>query len=245
MAQYHQNELKKYCRVCGERISRNRVAFSCQDHADKIAQTFGVLCSDDNPDLHPPFICHGCYSVTTRSKKATEKGRQYNHSIKVFSWTSHSPDGCAVCEHFQKVSTGGRPKKKCRNHGRPSTISIKSAIDHIRSTAPPFFFPIHDSPAREVTQLDNESAVTAELACKLCNRILDRPIQLTQCNTLVCMECLCKVLEEKGDLCCPCCHGDHLSDFSTLVHPTSVVMTVLGNHKVICSLCKNSITSGT
>ena len=99
----------KYCRVCEERISRNRVTFSCQDHADKIAQTFGVLCSDDNPDLHP-FICHGCYGVTTRSKKAMED-RQYHHS-KVFSWTRHSPDGCALCEHFQKVSTGGRPKKK-------------------------------------------------------------------------------------------------------------------------------------
>jgi ribosomal protein L32 len=60
MAAYHQKAFKKFCRVCGERISKNRVSFSCQKHADNIAQTFGVFCRDDSPDVYPPCVCHGC-----------------------------------------------------------------------------------------------------------------------------------------------------------------------------------------
>ena len=244
MATYHLKELKKFCRVCGERISRNRVSFSCQQLADNIAQTFGVFCRDDCPDVHPPFICHGCFSVTLRSKAAAEEGKQYHHIVKPFSWTGHSPDQCTICDHFEKVSTGGRPKKMRRKPGRPATISTRSAIDYVHSIAPPSF-PVNDTPARKVTQLDSNSVITAELVCKLCGRILDQPIQLTECNNLVCMNCLCTALEERGGLLCPCCSGDHLKDFSTMVHPTSVVMTVLGNHTVSCSLCKKSIASGT
>ena len=132
-----------------------------------------------------------------------------------------------------------------RKPGRPATIGTRSAVDHIHSIAPPSFFPTNDTSAREITQPDSNSVITAELVCKLCTKILDQPIQLTECNNLVCMKCLCKVLEESGLLLCPCCSGDHLRDFSILIFPTSVVMTVLGNHKVSCSLCKNSIASGT
>ena len=237
MAEYHQDEFKKFCRVCGERISRNRVSFSCRQQADNKAQTFGVFCRDDCPDVHLPFICHGCFSVTQRSKAAAEEDKQYHHTVETFSWISHTPDECTICEHFEKVSTGGRPKKK---HRKPS---IRSAVDHIRSIAPPSF-PINDTPARKVTQLGSNSAITAERACKLCGMILDQPIQLTECNNLVCMNCLCTALEEREGLLCPCCSGDHLRDF-TLIHPTSVIMTVLGNHTVSCSLCKKNISSGT
>ena len=232
MATYHQKELKKFCRVCGERISRNRVSLSCQQLADNIAQTFGVFCRDDCPDVHP-FICHGCFSVTLRSKAAAEEGKQYHHIVKTFSWTSHSPDQCTICDHFEKVSTGGQPKKMRRKPGQPATISTRSAIDHVHSIAPPSFFPVNDTPARKVTQLDSNSVITAELVCKLCGRILDQPIQLAECNNLVCMNCLCTALEERGGLLCPCCSGDHLKDFSTMVHPTSAVMTVLGNHSLL------------
>ena len=203
MAEYHQKELKKFCWVCGERISRNRVSFSCQQHADNIAQTFELFCRDDNPDVHPPVICHGCFSIMTRSKKAAEEGKQYHHSVKTFSWTSHSPDECTVCEHFEKVSSGGQPKKMRRKSGRPATISTSSAVDHIHSIAPPSFFPTNDTSAREVTQPDSNSVISAELVCKLCTKMLDQPIQLTECNNLVCMKCLCKALEESGHLLVP------------------------------------------
>ena len=145
MAEYHQNEFIKFCRVCGKRISRNRVSFSCRQHADNIAQTFGVFCRDDCPDIHPPFICHGRFSVTLRSKAAAEEDKQYHHSVETFSWISHTPDECTICEHFEKVSTGRQPKKKHQKPGQPATVSTRSAVDHIRSIAPPSFFPINDT----------------------------------------------------------------------------------------------------
>ena len=169
--------------MCGERISKHRTSFSCQEHADNIAQTFGILCSGDNPDIHPPFICHGCFSVTKRSKKAAAVSKPYHHSAEVFSWSSHSPDECAICDHFEKISTGGRPKKRSRKPGRPAIISNTSAIDHTHFIAPPSFFPTNAKPARELSiKLESASVVTAELVCKMCAQILDQPIQLTNCR---------------------------------------------------------------
>lgn len=165
---YHQKEFKKFCRVCGERISRNRVSFSCQQLADNIAQTFGVFCGDDCPDVH-----------------AT--GALASH-----------------CDQRQQ-------QRRVNNTTTVSRHSLGPVIPQINA---PFVIVL-----RKSAQEDDQ-------------------------NNLVRMNCLCTALEERGGLLCPCCSGDHLKDFSTMVHPTSVVMTVLGNHTVSCSLCKKSIASG-
>ena len=130
MADFHQNELQKFCRVCAKRLSRNRVSFRCEQYADMLATTFGVKISDDSPAIHPLLMCHPCYSVLQRSKKAAWSGRQFHHSVDVFKWTAHSPSLCVVCEHFKKVSSGGRPSKT-PSSGRPSALSICAAVDHI------------------------------------------------------------------------------------------------------------------
>ena len=139
MASFHQNELQKFCRVCGKLVSRNRVIFSCEQHKDIISKAFGVLVCEDKPEIHPTSLCHSCYNVLMRWKKATESGRQYQPSVEVFSWKAHSQDQCTICQHFNSTSIGGRPKKK-RNPGRPATISTRRLIDHAISVAPPSFF---------------------------------------------------------------------------------------------------------
>ena len=179
-----------------------------------------------------------------RLKKTVESGKQYNPSVELFTWRPHSPDQCAICEHFERASTGGRPKRK-RNVGRPATISTRTAINHIQSIAPSIFFCSPASHSWVATQSESASVSTSDLLCQLCSRLLDRPVQLTICNKLVCMTCLCKGLEDSGDLICPCCNEDHMREFTTMIQPSSVVMTILGNVKVKCSLCDNTIASGT
>ena len=236
MAELHQMELLKFCRVCGKRLSRNRVSFRCQNHADKLATTFGLQISDDSTAVHPPLMCHPCYSVLQRSKKAADSGRQFHHSVDLFDWTPHSPSQCVVCEHFERVSSGGRPKKT-PSTGRPSALSVRAAIDHIRAVAPPSFFSSH-------SVLRNDDSPCPDLLCGLCSKLLVQPVQLTTCNSLVCMACLSQRLEESHELVCPCCSSDHVREFSTIISPSPVVLTILGNQTFTCTLCKNKITAG-
>ena len=137
MADFHRSQLQGFCRVCGKLLSRNRVSFS---QSDKLAKVFGILLCHDSPDIHPPFMCHGCYNVLMRSKNAEKSGTQYQSSVQVFTWEAHLPAECSVCDHIGSTRTGGRPKKQ-RKPGRPPTISTRTVIDHVHSLAPPSFIP--------------------------------------------------------------------------------------------------------
>ena len=202
-----------------------------------LPKVFGILLCHDSPDIHPPFMCHGCYNVLMRSKNAEKSGTQYQSSVQVFTWE-------AVCNHIGSTRTGGRPKKQ-RKPGRPPTISTRTVIDHVHSLAPPSFIPPDAAaPLLPVTPADSASVPTHNLLCEICSRLLDRPVQLTPCNNLVCMSCLCKHLKESGSFVCPCCNNDHLSEFTTITQPSSIVTTVLGRQKVTCSLCNNSTALG-
>lgn len=238
----HKIELHKFCRVCAKLLHRDRVTHRCEQHSDILAKTFGVLVTCDVPDIHPQLMCNSCYCALMRSKKAMENDKQYNHNIKVFPWIAHSPSQCSVCDHFENAHTGGRPKKQ-RRLGRPASSSTKTAVNHICSVAPPSFFlpDIHTSVA-----LQSESVhIPCDLLCQLCSGLLDRPVLLTVCNKLVCMSCLCEHLEKTAELICPCCNSDHIKEFATIIHPPSLVMSILGNHQVTCTLCNKSIISGT
>lgn len=125
--------------------------------------------------------------------------------------------------------------------GRPSALSFRTAIDHITSIAPPSFFPSQSAACGEMSTDDN---VCPDLLCNLCSKLLVQPVQLTTCNNLVCMGCLCRHLEDTRELVCPCCSTDHMKEFSTIIPPSSVVITILGNQKITCTLCKNKITAG-
>ena len=125
-----------------------------------------------------------------------QQQRRINNTTTVLrlSLGSVTPDECTICEHFESQH---RRMTKEAPKARATWYRTRSAVDHIRSIAPSSL-PINDTPARKVTQLGSNSAITAELACKLCGMILDQPIQLTECNNLVCMNCLCTALEERA-----------------------------------------------
>ena len=234
MADFHQEVLGKHCRICGKALARFKVRYSCDDRKDELGETFGVAVSGDSADVHPVSFCHGCYNILARARKAREKNRVYTPSIELFSWSPHIAS-CTVCDHFQKAASGGRPRKK--NIGRPSAGSPRSAITHLHTVAPPTFN------TGDVRSLISRSVPINDLVCPMCSLIVDRTIQLTTCNRLVCLSCLCSSLSESG-FSCPCCRDDHLQDHSTMVCPSPVVMKIIGDILVPCVRCKKQVTTG-
>ena len=133
MAEFHQNELNKFCRVCG------KLMFMLVSHTLKsLLKNWGLLCKDD-PKIHSTSLCHNCYCTLMKIKNAIKDGRQYTSSPKVFTWKVHSTN-CPICDHFQNAYSGGRRKKQ-KHPGHPASISTRAANNHIHSIAPSSFFP--------------------------------------------------------------------------------------------------------
>ena len=240
MADFHQEVLRKYCRVCGKALAKFKVSYSCADRSDELEKTFGVAVSGDSADVHPVSFCHSCYNVLVRTRKAKEANRLYTPSVEVFSWSPHIVSSCTVCEHFRKAASGGRPKKQ--KIGRPSANSTRSVITHLHTIAPTSFFNTVDVCSLTV-QSATSSVSISDLVCQLCSSIVDRPIQLTTCNRLVCLNCLCSSLSENG-FSCPCCRDDHLRDHNTMVCPSPVVMKIIGDLLVPCDKCNKQVVTG-
>ena len=93
-----------------------------------------------------------------------------------------------------------------------------------------------------VIQSHTNSMLIDDFACVLCSRVVNRPIQLTVCNKVIWLACLCKSLDER-EFCCPCCGSDHLKDHHTMVQPSPIVMKILGDFQVSCSKCKKKKNS--
>ena len=239
MADFHKEVLRKHCRVCAKALARFKVSYNCADRSDELEKTFGVVVSRDSPDVHPVSFCHGCYNVLVRSRKAREANRLYTPSVEPFAWSPHT-GSCTVCDHFQSVASGGRPRKQ--KIGRPSSSSTRSAIMHLHTIAPASFFNTVD--VHSLTfQSTNSSVSIDDLICPLCSFVVNRPIQLTNCNRLVCFNCLCSSLSNNG-FSCPCCKTDHLKDHNTMACPSQVVMKIIGDLLVSCVKCKTQIVTG-
>lgn len=75
--------LTKHCRICAKPLVRFKASYNCVDRRGELGETFGVVVSEDNPDVHPTSFCHGCYNVLVRSRKAREANRVYNPLLQL------------------------------------------------------------------------------------------------------------------------------------------------------------------
>ena len=132
--------------------------------------------------------------------------------------------------------------QRSKKIGRPSANSTRSVITHLHTIAPTSFFNTVDVCSLTV-QSATSSVSISDLVCQLCSSIVDRPIQLTTCNRLVCLNCLCSSLSENG-FSCPCCRDDHLRDHNTMVCPSPVVMKIIGDLLVPCDKCNKQVVTG-
>ncbi len=229
MSEEHWVELSKHCRVCGsffkkKKGSQNR-KISCSGHKADLLNVFKIEIDTDLEDIHPPSFCHSCNNIIYHTKRKASSGTPYYPTITISTWYVHSEQNCVVCTGASTHSVGGRPKKQ-NNPGRPGKNSFQSAITHVKSIAPPAF-----------CQQNNVITQHDIFDCPICLEIVNKPIELKECNNLVCADCLCKCLEISRTPSCPCCHLDHLYDLNLITSPPEVTLKAIGSIEVTCCAC--------
>ncbi len=226
MNQEHLGALAKHCRVCGSHYKNKKGrAYSCSERKVDILKVFGIDISEDVETTHPQSYCKQCNNIMYNTAKKAMDGRQYNPRKVIASWSAHSEDNCLVCSSCSTHSIGGRPRKQLYAPGRPAKGSFRSCIQYVHTIAPPTF-------CQQATVIAPHDI----FECPLCLHIVDKPIELA-CGSLVCAGCLCERLRVSQSLSCPCCHSEHLDDFTTIHPPSEITLRALGNMEVTCSMC--------
>jgi hypothetical protein len=94
--EFHIKELKKVCRVCGNRTNkakgRERVHLVAQ-HKESLATVFSLDVSGDTVDTHPIHLCHSCKTLIRCWEK---RGGAAPAVERVYKWTKHSDTDCKV-----------------------------------------------------------------------------------------------------------------------------------------------------
>lgn len=234
----HTTILERLCRVCGRMLRTKSVktVYCCNLYLEDLHTVFGLAGSDD-PNTHPKHFCHACKVVVDKSKTG------YRHNTTVFEgWGTHTEGNCAVCLHYQALQRGGRPKK-AKRPGRPPTASPRYCIDRVHDIAPPPLI-LPDQPIK-ICDVHLHLPLS-ELNCPLCNDILNQPIQLVSCGSVVCAQCMCRSLEhQQANVVCPCCNTDHIKHFTSIREAPSLVVSSLKSLCVVCERCSSHTPLGT
>ena len=230
----HSAWLEDCCRVCGGRLNKYRVSYDC--HTDQNKQrllAIQVSVENDTNEIHPRRFCHACYNTCTRACNAAMKGKHYSTKLEKFAWVAHE-EGCSVCSHFEGVKCGRKPKKT--SSGRPS-YKVQDLVYALKQKSPPSVF--SDKQLRQKV-----SEVQIDLVCPLCSMAVDRPLLITTCNKIVCLDCCIAHIYQHPDLSCPCCGPIHLLDNSTVITAPPVILTLLKSMEIVCERCGVKIPVG-
>ena len=236
----HQQALLKLCRICGSLLSKTKKVpngYKCVQFVEELKLAFGVDVTDDTETIHPTHFCHSCRGVVYSLQRAQAKDREYRQCrVQPFQWEEHSRE-CVVCEQLLLATRGGRPRKSIRP-GRPPKLSPKSAISHVKAIAP-------ESLADTQLLCIQHSEFSMDLTCAICLNVVDKPVELSTCSSLVCAECCCEWLRQidilSFPLSCPCCHDNHFDDFSTIRQPGALTLKLLKQLIVTCNKCEQSM----
>jgi hypothetical protein len=81
-----------------------------------------------------------------------------------------------------------------------------------------------------------------ELTCSICRNVLDQPIELTKCGSVVCASCISRwLLECDESLPCPCCHRT-LYNTEDIRRAQAVIQQLLGGLQVSCT-CGETVSN--
>ena len=226
----HREILQRLCRLCGERSissadsKKGKVAKLCSNYIEKIADSFQVDISHDDTNIHPPHMCHTCYTrLYLRAKKTAP------------TWGSHTITGvCPVCTYsIQHLSSGRKKRKKHPGIGRP------------RITPTEFFNSLPQSPtvSREKMLNFEPLSYTSPILCKICNRSLNNALE-TSCMHLFCCECLTERYETSGERILPCPTCRKPVDFKHVVTPRLYFASLFLSTIMTCKACKVGVPLG-
>ena len=230
----HSAWLKDCCRVCGGRLNKYKVSYDChKDKNKQILLAIEVSVENDKKEIHPQRFCHACYNTCTRASKAATKGEHYTTKLEKFVWVAHE-EGCPVCSHFEGVKRGRKPKKT--STGRPSYM-VQDLVCALKQKSPPSMFS-DEQLRRRISEVEND------LLCPLCSMVVDRPLLLTTCSKIVCMNCCVTYIYQHPDLSCPCCGPAHVLDNSTVIPAPPVILKLLKSIQITCERCNEKVPAG-
>ena len=228
----HKRGLNKHCRVCAKSMHRFKCKRRCSDYRDLLIQAYSIDCVNDDPEVHPAKFCPPCFQRAGRISDAKAKGAMYESSVTPFVWTSHSGNSCDMCEMLSQQSVGGRPRKERKNCGHPGNKSTHTVWKHLNTIAPASFQAVQPLyPSRFHTAASNISL--ADFQCPSCANILNRPIQLTLCGKMICMDCFVAHMKG-GSAVCPGCSSDHEHGIGNVQSPPEVVVKLIGGLYIRC-----------
>ena len=228
----HAAALERLCRICGKSvITKAKTKHLCTKHDSSLKSVFSVDITQDSPTIHPQYFCHFCKTVLKKAESL-----EYEHKTSVFvGWCEHREGSCSVCQQFELIKKGGRPKKVQHTAGCPRNDSPRYCIQKIRAIAPPAIVPTLNS---NLTICEEHKHINQkELQCPICYDLLQSPVELVNCGTVVCAECCCKWLRENTNINCPCCYSNHLLDFHTVRSASPLLLGLLASLCVICVKC--------
>ena len=222
--EYHQNQLRKRCRVCGNVLlgkkSTKSTVYICSANQKELLSAFGIDVCRDKYTVHPENFCNTCNTKMHQYNKATD----IKSKIIVAEWQEHT-EGCTICETFQQR---GRPRKSKREEERSierlnsSTVSSWGDPNPLDTSR---FLP----PAQGISLRD--------LQCIVCMYVADRPVQ-TSCGKLVCYKCIAKHF--RGGQSKPiCCSAEHPP--TSFLPAPEVLVKVISNLIIHCSSCSNTV----
>lgn len=162
--------------------------------------------------------------ITHRQWKIT--GRAFNLCVESAqrSWAGSPTAPRHTCGMIESRKTGGRPKTKTNIKGCPSYIS-----EHIRSIAGPRY-----RCSIPLTTISSSGVEISDLVCKLCDSILDEPVEL-QCKHLLCCSCCLQLLRSHlHSIPCPQCQYLHEIEKSSFQSPPPLITKLLQQLVVRC-----------
>lgn len=129
--------------------------------------------------------CHPCQLVV---HKTFTPGKEYKHrTTRVLVASADMLRAAAMCEHYNKLQKGGRPRKLAP-FGCPPSASPRYCGQHVKEIAPQALV---DSETTITICQTHQVIDPSQLHCLICCNVLCSPIELVTCGTLVCAQCCC------------------------------------------------------
>ena len=107
--EYHQEQLKKHCSICGKRLNKGQreahSVYSCSDSSEDLAALVGVENStseDDDTSFHIAFLSTLAIPKLIGQRLA-RKDEVHFYPIAAMEWSPHDVKDCRVKKNNQEI----------------------------------------------------------------------------------------------------------------------------------------------
>ena len=227
----HKNKLSLLCFVCGEFFKKS---FHVSTHLKNLRKAFYIYdetsYSDEN--IYPQKFCRKCYlklmNILKRKTTTTP--------ISIPVWEKHTPGLCKVCTVERDTKGGKRKKIKIKSVGRPSstkeTLWTRKRSDDLQASTPNLV-PGFNEISAQVKIPEHLNPQLPHCKCKICSKILFKPVKLRNCEEQFCLGCILPKLEGRSldELKCPQC-GDTIQFQDVSV--SCILNSLISSLRLIC-----------